>query len=263
MKNKILITIFFILISSLSFSLIVTTINPYYLIVKQIVGEKDEVYLLLSPNVNPHTYSLRVSDVKILSKANIIFANGGIEPDLSKFYVVYLRDYIPSLFVEYNNPHFWLDPYFVKFYIIPTIVEKLSKVYPQYRSDFEANAKILLGEIDEFLRDYKALNLSGTVLVHHPSFYYFFKELNLKVKWVEQGHNVSVGMKKLIETIKSENIIAIFSEVQQSKDEIKIISKQLNKKYYTLDPLGVNAKKFIDIYYQNFEEIRKALNDDK
>lgn len=265
MKKMInLLVVGMLLISSVSFSLIVTSINPYYLLVKEIVGDCDEVSLLLPPNVNPHTYSLKVSDVKMLSKAKIIFANGGIEPDLDKFNVVYLKNYIPDIFVEHQNPHFWLDPYFVKYYIIPTITEKLKEIYPDCKEIFEKNAKLLIENINEFLKEaQKNIDIEGTVLVNHPSFYYFFKGFGLDVKWIEEGHNVSVGMKELLNVIKSENIIALFSEVQQSNKNMEIVSKTLKMKYYILDPLGINAKRFIDIYYSNFEEIRKALKNEK
>ncbi|ABR30300.1 metal ABC transporter substrate-binding protein [Thermosipho melanesiensis] len=254
--------VFVLMISTVMLSYVVVTINPYYLLTKEILDGVDEIKLLLPPNINPHIYSLKVSDVKLISNAKLVIANGDLEPNLKKFdNVIYIRNFIPDIFVEFKNPHFWLEPYFVKFYIVPYLSEHLYNIYKEKK--IIDNAKRLIKEIDEFLRHANTtLKINGTILVHHPSFYYFFKEFGIKIKWLEEGHNVSTSVKKIINTIKGEKLVAIFSEKQQSQSKISIISKELKIPYFTLDPLGVNAKKFLDIYYNNLEVIKKALSNE-
>lgn len=59
---------------------IVTTINPYYLIVFQLLGDTASVKLLVPPGANPHLFSLKPSDAKTLEEADLIVANGlGLE----------------------------------------------------------------------------------------------------------------------------------------------------------------------------------------
>ena len=59
---------------------IITTIYPYEMLVKQIVGEKGSVYSLIPPAASPHTYSLKPGDVKMLERADLVFSNGaGLE----------------------------------------------------------------------------------------------------------------------------------------------------------------------------------------
>ncbi|OOC44845.1 ABC transporter substrate-binding protein [Thermosipho sp. 1074] len=252
----------FLLFSSVMFSYVVVTINPYYLLVSELLKGVDDVKLLLPPNVNPHVYSLKVSDVKLLAKANLIIANGNLEPNLEKYdNVLYVKNYIPEVFIEHKNPHFWLDPYFVKFYIIPSLSEEFYKMYKDNK--IMENEKKLLEKIDIFIKDaWEVLKTDGLVLVNHPSFYYFFKEFGIKIKWLEEGHNVSIGLKKIINTIKGRKLIALFTEKQQPESKIKVISKELKKKYYVLDPLGIDAKNFVDLYYKNLEIIRKALENE-
>ncbi|MBO8139437.1 MAG: zinc ABC transporter substrate-binding protein [Thermosipho sp. (in: Bacteria)] len=264
--KRISILVFFLSLISTIFSLnIVTTINPYYLLVKDIVQDKAEVNLLLKPGVNPHVYSLKVSDVKLLNSADLIIANGYLEPYLEKYNnVFYISYFIPKILMEYENPHFWLDPFFAKYYIIPAIVQKLSELDPSDKEFYETNAKKIISEINSFIFESFSIlkNINGKILVHHPSFYYYFKEFGIEIYWVEEGHNTSTSIKELLNIIKSQNIVAIFSEVQQSKREIEIISKELGKNYFVLDPLGIDSNTFIDLYNKNLNEIRKAVSNE-
>lgn len=266
--KKLSIILFISFLVSTIFSLnIVCTINPYYLLVKELVADKAEVSLLLKPGVNPHIYSLKVSDVKLLNSADLIIANGYLEPYLDKFNnnnVFYISNSIPKILIEHENPHFWLDPFFVKYYIIPAIVQKLSDLDPANKNFFEENAKNIINEIDKFIfESFDVLrNINGKILVHHPSFYYYFKEFGIEIYWIEEGHNTSTSIKELLNIIKSQNIAAIFSEIQQSNKEIETISKELGKKYFVLDPLGVDSKTFMELYYKNLNEIRKAVSNE-
>lgn len=261
--KRISILVFILLIISTIFSLnIVATINPYFLLVKDIVQNKAEVNLLLKPGVNPHVYSLKVSDVKLLNSADLIIANGYLETYLEKYNNVFrVSDFIPNIFIENKNPHFWLDPFYVKYYVIPTIVQKLSEIDPSNKEFYENNARKIISDINNFIfQSFIVLkNINGKVLVHHPSFYYYFKEFGVQIIWIEEGHNTSTSIKELLNIIKSQNIVAIFTEVQQSEKEIEIISKELGENYFVLDPLGVDSSSFIDLYNKNLNEIRRAV----
>ncbi|HOK84074.1 MAG TPA: metal ABC transporter substrate-binding protein, partial [Pseudothermotoga sp.] len=75
----------FAFLLTISFGLsVVATINPYYLILKDLLaGSNSELSLLVKPSTNPHTFSPTISDVKKLTSADIIFANGlELEPYL-------------------------------------------------------------------------------------------------------------------------------------------------------------------------------------
>ncbi|SHH43907.1 metal ABC transporter substrate-binding protein [Thermosipho atlanticus] len=258
-------TLYFVMfLLTVIFSLnIVTTINPYYLLVKDIVQDKAKVSLLIKPGANPHVYSLKISDAKVLNGADLIIANGYLEPYLKKYKnVIYISDFVPKLFIEQDNPHFWLDPFFTKYYIIPSIVKKLSELDSANRTFYESNSKKLIKKINNFILDSFNVfkNVKGKILVQHPSFYYYFKEFGIETYWIEKGHNTSSSIKELLNIIKTKNITAIFSEVQQPKTEIEIIANELGKKYFVLDPLGIDTTTFIELYYKNLNEIRKAVS---
>lgn len=56
---------------------IVTTIFPYYDFVKNIVGDKAEVTLLLSPGTEPHSYEPSPSDIINIENCDLFIYNGG------------------------------------------------------------------------------------------------------------------------------------------------------------------------------------------
>ncbi|MDD5683789.1 MAG: metal ABC transporter substrate-binding protein, partial [Mesotoga sp.] len=112
---------------------IVATINPYYLILKEITGQEAQVDLLIGPGQNPHIFSPKISDIRKLNDADLVIANG---LDLEVFLKPYLEDltsrgktivYMGSLLPDellvdenekddddepghHDNPHIWLDP---------------------------------------------------------------------------------------------------------------------------------------------------------
>lgn len=65
--------------------LIITTIHPYQLLIKQMVGDGIEVRSLIPPNASPHTWSAQPADLKDLHSAALIFSNGmGLESFLAQ-----------------------------------------------------------------------------------------------------------------------------------------------------------------------------------
>lgn len=237
---------------------IVTTINPYYLITKEIVQDKINVQLLIKPGSNPHTFSPTVSDVKMLSNAKIIFANGlGIDNSYLKNYknVVYLGDVIPKKLLlqgdEHegeNNPHVWLSIDFLINYIVPKITQEVIKLDSKNKSFYEKNSKEVIvslkeisAKIDKLLGNFK----NSVVILEHPSFLYFFNKYGIKVLSVEEGHGKQPStrhIKNIINTAKSSKLLGIFVGPQFDASTISTIAKELNVKYKVLDPLGFTTK---------------------
>ena len=130
---------FFLLIFLVATSVIAlkvtTTINPYYMIVRDIVGDRAEVSLLIGPGQNPHVFSPTISDVKRLNEADLVVANGlelevFLENTLEELTrkgkrVLLAGESVPpsllsdeedgngeaaTLHSHSINPHVWLDP---------------------------------------------------------------------------------------------------------------------------------------------------------
>ncbi|QTA38107.1 zinc ABC transporter substrate-binding protein [Thermosipho ferrireducens] len=259
--------IFFITFSMIILGYTITaTINPYYLLLKDLAGNKMEIFLLIKPGANPHLYSPKISDVKKMNSSDLIIANGlELEPYIkNNNKVFYVSKFIPEMFIIDNNPHIWLNPFFAKYYIIPGITKKLIDIDPENKVYYLNRAKSIINNLDAIIKElYEFLGKfqDSKVLVEHPSFYYFFNEFGIRSIPLESGHGKEVSIKNIIEILKKgENLVAIFGEAQQNTRSLKIISKELQKKYYILDPLGNNAKNYVDIFLNNLKIIKEAFS---
>jgi len=71
-------------------NLVITSIYPYELIVKQLLGSDFMVKTLIPANASPHTWSPNPSDLKDLDEAGLIISNGmGLETNLKKVFDMY------------------------------------------------------------------------------------------------------------------------------------------------------------------------------
>ncbi|ACR78875.1 MULTISPECIES: metal ABC transporter substrate-binding protein [Kosmotoga] len=278
-----------IIMASLGFSLnVVTTINPYYLIVKEIVGDKGNVELLIPAGQNPHIYSPKMSDVKKLFKADIVVANGlGLEnflldtlKDLEKRGkpVVYAGEFVPmgmliSINTEHDtadhtsvNPHVWLDPVLLSEYIVPGIVKALSKISPANKEFFAERANLLIDDLMEFHRkvaDLLAPFSGKAVIVAHPSFEYFFNRYGIEERTIFSGHGDEPSiseLKVLINFARKNTVFGIFGEYQQNKKPVEIIAKSTGLPLSELDPLGFDKGSIIELLSWNLNQIERVIH---
>ncbi len=266
---------------------IVATINPYYLIVKDMVKDVSgvSVSLLIKPGSDPHTFSPSVSDVKLLAKADIIFANGlGLDNAYLKNYksVVYLGEYIPKdklskdevhvedehgeEYEEGYNPHVWLSPEFLAKYIVPKIRDELSKKDARNAERYKIHTKEIITSLTNISSKFDKL-LSGrknaVVILDHPSYFYLFKKYNIDILSVEEGHVKQPSakhIKEIVEDAKKNKLIGIFVGPQFNKSGIETISKELKRNYKILDPIGANVKSIAELFESAYKSIKEALD---
>ncbi len=276
MKKLVVFLIFFIFVSKAFFMNIVVTINPYYLIVKELVPSNVNASLLIKPGSNPHTFSPTVSDVKNLSKADLIIANG-LELDNAylKNYknVLYLGEKIPSKYLSPSdehdeglyNPHVWLSIDFLVNYIIPSIRDQLIKIDKANAKLYTLNAEKVILSIKEVSKKVEQLikdKSDYVVILEHPSYLYFFKKYGIKVLAIEEGHGKEPTAKKIksiIDTARKSKLLGIFVGPQFKTESIKVISKELKKEYKILDPLGYNAKTISELFESAYNSIKEAI----
>lgn len=274
-------TILTIAVSTVTFSLnIATTINPYYLIVKEITAGKANVSLIVKPGADPHSYSPTVSDVKALSKADLIVANGlGLDNAYLKGYknVLYLGDKIPATMLgvesghtddelEGLNPHIWLSFDFLIKYIVPSIRDELIKVDKVNAQIYKANAQTLINSLSSLSKKFDSL-LGGyknsVVVLDHPSYFYLFRKYDILILSVEEGHDKQPTIshiKDIIAQSKKSNLLGIFVGPQFNKSAIETISKELKRRYYVLDPLGVDSQNISELFNKAYNVIKEAVN---
>jgi len=279
-----------LLFAATSFPLkIVATINPYYLILKEITGEETEVDLLVGPGQNPHIFSPKISDIRKLNEADLVIANGlELEVFLNPYLedlslrgktVVYIGSILPDeLLVDekeksdddasghHDNPHVWLDPIILSDYVVPFLVSTLSSLDPGNSEFFTSNAADLIKNLQEFndeTASYMERFEGKTVIVAHPSFSYFFKRYGILLEPVLQGvgDEPTIGeIMKLVDFVRSQDVIGMFAEYQHSKRAIDILMNETSVKHGELDSLGISTESIMELLQWNLVEIKKVFD---
>lgn len=292
MKKRTLLTItaLMILFSTTLLPLrIVATINPYYLIVKEIAGKNGQVDLLIGPGQNPHIFSPKISDVRKLNEADLVIANGlDLESFLESYLedlaaqgkpVFYMENHLPDDFpisedeigeadthLHHFNPHIWLDPVILSDYLIPVIVEELSNIDPSNSLSYEVNAERLTSELHDFnekASSYLERFRGSIVIVAHPSFTYFFRRYGIELEPVLEGvgDEPSIGeIKELIDFVRNKDVIGIFAEYQHSKRAIDILTNETSVGHGELDSLGLSMESITELLQWNLDEMMRVFD---
>lgn len=198
-------------------NVILTTIYPYELIVKQLVKDKFTVESLIPGNASPHNYSPLPSDIERIDKAVLVVSNGmDLEEQFEKvfsnirkkhimastftskdYFLVDLRKEMHSNdnhnhqhesaqdVSEHHhevNPHIWLHTEMI-IDIAKGLTDKLIKISPENESFIRKNLEELINDIQK--TDQKIINERGQLkhcgsLVMHDSFFYFNQRYNIE-----------------------------------------------------------------------------------
>jgi zinc transport system substrate-binding protein len=246
------------------------TIYPFYDIVKEIVGDKFEVVLIVPPGAEPHNFELRPEDILKIQGAKIIFANGviidkwveNLIKNLKSAKVVYLYQNVDLID---QDPHFWLSIENMK-KVAQKVAEEMQNFGPHNKDYYERNlGNVLkkLNELSKFAQNESKNFHSKYLITQHDAFRYFAKELNLKIIGFLEGPErelTPAEFKKLIDSIKVLKIKVIFKEPGEESNLLKTLAKENNLKIYELDPIeGKSGLDYFDAYRKNIETLKEAL----
>ena len=266
---------------------IMTTINPYYLITRQIVQDKASVNLFIPANASPHTYSPAPSDIIKLERSALVIANGlALEQQLAakldsmKSRVFWAAQSLPVdkllTFDEHEekevaaehkhtgiDPHIWLDPENL-ILIARAITDRLIILFPDEQHFIERNWKILddnIKQVNNEITSERTHYQSPSILTFHNSFGYFLHRYQINLAGViEQSPGKEPTSRELL-ALKdiTKNVKAIFIEPQLNPRAAEIIAKEYKLLVDTLDPLGFlfKAANINDILWKNWNIMKK------
>lgn len=253
---------------------VVCTFLPIYVIVQNVANGISgvEVRSLLPPQVGcPHNYALTPADAAMLEKADVLVMNGlGMEQFLEgssyvnrpTLHVIVATRAIEPIELEFPdlsevhpdhggdhllNPHAWVSP-FRAAKMATYIGAQLGQIDPEYRTQYETNAKNYADRLDSLGRSMEEA-LSGIpnrrIVTFHEAFDYLAHDLNLDViAVVTQNPGVEPSAKELNELIlhiKEKKPAAIFAEPQYSDRLARMISGETGVSLYELDPASMGA----------------------
>ncbi len=253
---------------------VVASIKPIHSLVASVMTGVGEPELLLKGASSPHSFNLKPSDARILSKADVVFWVG---PDMEVFLTRPLKTLAPSAQIvelsktpgltllpselergrsigeEANHhshknidPHFWLNPDNAKV-LVGEIVKQLAMADADNAELFAANGVALIAMLNRLTTELDAtLAAVKTVpfIVYHDAFQYFVKRFKLNAAGaIILNPERAPGARKtsrIREKIATGKIRCIFTEPQFNPAIVKSLTNNTNTRVSALDPLGAD-----------------------
>lgn len=269
--------------------IIAVTSYPLYDFTKNVVDPNEfEVWLMLPPGLNAHSYEPTPSDLVKLSSADVfIYTNDHFEfwankiqksannPNLlvikASNQVVLVKPVDETL--GPLDPHTWLSPKTALLHI-KEISEKLQLKYPQ-------NAPIIRQKTQNYLRTLEELDSRYTnttrtcvhreMFVSHAAFGYLAKDYNLTqipiVKNFDPQGDVSLSdLRHVIEAAKEKNATHIFFEDFISPKLSESIAREINGTTAIFSPMEayslnqISNDSYVAVMDRNLLVLSEALN---
>jgi zinc transport system substrate-binding protein len=278
--------VIFLLFSNQVFSAtksnIVATIRPIQSLVQNIVGNTNEVGLIVNTN-SVHNFHIKVSDVQKIKKAQVLFyIDNSMEVFLKKIPTLapntkmisiatpdmtILTNHKSRLHSHHNkNWHLWLSVENAK-KIINKITKTLVKEFPKNKEIYEKNYKKTLKKL-ELLKIKIQTQMQvkhKPYIVLHNAYMYFEKENNIHNEAVIMNHSkaqLSINQfRQINNTIKNKKVGCIFNEPHfKSSKIITNLHANKNTKYLSLDPLGMKFKLGKNLYFKILENMSSTFS---
>lgn len=215
---------------------VVCTVGMISDVVQTIAGDKALVLGLMGPGVDPHLYKVSHGDVEKLAAAEAIFYNGlHLEGKMADVLVQMARERAvipvtkgipdsllrePPEFDGHYDPHVWMEP-MLWAYCIGTIGEELTKLRPQYASEFKVRVDSLKTLCLQLTQDAQAkfaqIPKERRVLITaHDAFGYFGRAFEVEVHGL-QGISTATeygvaDVTNLVDLISARGVKAVFVE---------------------------------------------------
>jgi zinc transport system substrate-binding protein len=261
---------------------ILTTIPPLYSFAKNIAGDIANVENLLPNGAEPHDYSFGPSDIKKVSKAQIIIKNGlSLETWLDKLLAsaeensaaigreLFVVDSSSGIDVIDNDPHIWLSPKRAVVQV-KNIRDALIRLDTVNAEVYSRNAALYINRLQTLSND-----ITFTVgtfkrrefVAFHSAFKYFADDYGLdQAAVIQESPGITsspTGIAEVIDIIRERDIKAIFSEPGSSHKIVNAIAGDLGLEVHALDTLetGSLSKDWYENKMRaNLEVLRTALN---
>jgi zinc transport system substrate-binding protein len=240
---------------------ILTSITPLQLLVRDIAGDAVTVDVLAPANVSPHDFQLRPSDMQRLRSANVVLWVGPA-----------MESYLQKAVAEQNNavalypalslgedPHVWMDAEQVQ-HMARRIARILSDRMPTRGAYFHANAARFSTEFRQYDKQLQVdiARVSGRpYLLLHDGFSRFERHYKLlEGEVVMPTSDRLPGARHIVELrarLQQGEFGCVFREPQYPAAMLNALTSGLDIPIIEIDPLGVeisNEDGFLGLYRQ-------------
>jgi zinc/manganese transport system substrate-binding protein len=227
----------------------------------QVGGDKVKVEVLVRADQDAHGFEPRPSDVRLLTEAQLIVANGlGFETWLDRTLRA-ARSKAPVAIATQGikpreaadahdhghdhdhdhgakDPHAWQDAKLVKTYVA-NIAEALAKIDPANSAHYRARAAFYASDLDKLDAEIKATlapvpAARRVVVTNHDAFGYFGAAYGIKflspIGVSTEAEPSAAGVARLIQQIRKEKITAVFVENMDDPRLIDQIARETGAK---------------------------------
>lgn len=270
---------------------VVTTLPLFADIASNIAGDRAVVDSLLPPGADPHTFEPSPSDVRKITEADVIFANGlGLEPSLlrviganisSGAVLVELAEAAISAGVSTlsatglggPDPHLWMDPEIGNEYAA-IVRGTLSLADPGGSDTYSGNYETYAATLDDtaqYMRDTAAAVPPDDrlIITTHDAFGYLARAIDFEVAgFVASGPGQDASpddVSGLITTIGDLGIAAVFTEPQTSVETrtLEQIASDAGAEVCELysGALDDTVRTYVELLRFDAEELARCLGD--
>lgn len=228
---------------------IVTTIGQLTDAVANIGGDRVAVEGLMGPGVDPHLYKASESDVRKLSRADIVIYNGlFLEAKMENIFkkmsrnikTVPVGEGIPAdrlldseQFAGHHDPHLWFDVT-LWMQVVEKIRDTLMEYDPPHRDEYAGRAAAYLEKLkglDAMIAE-RARELPDeqrVLVTAHDAFRYFGRKYNFQVMGLQgvstQSEAGAADVSRLADFIAERKIKAIFVESSVPERNIRAVQE--------------------------------------
>lgn len=255
-------------------NLIVVSIYPYELLLKQMVGPKIEVRTLIPPNFSPHTYNPSPAELKSLYDADLVFSNGyGLENNIQTALNALGEKHLSAEQLlqlpqkeDNPNPHIWLSPRLMK-KLVSELEEPLQRTFPSYKDSISFHCRELISQfssLDSLIIEERAQFSHTPIITYHDSFHYFIQDYQLDyLGSIQSSPGQEPTPKELVylgDLIKANQVKAIFVEPQMDRKSANVLAKEFHLQVIELDPLGqtLNVQSLPEVILINWNRMKQA-----
>ena len=278
--------------------LILTSIYPYELLVKQLVGDAIQVRSLIPPTASVHSYSPQPSDLSDLHKADLIITNGlGLEAMIEQNLSIMKDKHLVCAELLYDSialdslnqvrdnlmhqheteeehhehigadPHLWTSIQMMS-KLSTKIKNELVTRFTDYAPLINHNYELMQAELkqaDEQIKRERAELQQPALVTYHNSFHYFTRDYDIEyLGWVQSSPGKEPSARELTKLggkIRAHGVKAIFIEPQQNPKSAQVLAKEYGLKLYTLDPIGASlkVKTIAELILANWAAMKQAF----
>ena len=273
---------------------VITTIKPIEYLVNAVIGDTGKTVSLIPPEISPHEFRLKPSDVRILQNSNIVFyISSHLETGIVKMFknlpknikTINLMEEtgIDHLSIRDNEAwelhdhddhdkhdtkddiHIWLDPdNAIK--IVRKINKELSLFFPKNAMIYNDNSSKLINEIESLKIELKKELLpikDKPYIVFHDAYQYFERAFELNAIGSIALENDVASSPKQISFIKDKILksqaTCVFQEPQFDSKLVNTVVEGTKARIGILDPIGVNIVEKENFYLQLLRNMSKSL----